>query len=35
MEMDTFCVLFVDDEVEFLETLLKRMKKAQRECYGC
>ena len=32
--MDPFNVLFVDDEVEFLETLLKRMKKRDLEASG-
>ena len=32
--MDPFNVLFVDDEVEFLETLLKRMKKRDLEVSG-
>jgi DNA-binding NtrC family response regulator len=27
MQVDAFSVLFVDDEVDFLETLVKRMKK--------
>jgi DNA-binding NtrC family response regulator len=27
MDMHTFKVLFVDDEIDFLETLMKRMKK--------
>jgi DNA-binding NtrC family response regulator len=27
MDMNTFKVLFVDDEIDFLETLMKRMKK--------
>ncbi len=32
--MDPFSVLFVDDEVEFLETLLKRMKKRDLQVSG-
>jgi DNA-binding NtrC family response regulator len=32
--LDPFNVLFVDDEVEFLETLLKRMKKRDLEASG-
>jgi DNA-binding NtrC family response regulator len=32
--LDPFSVLFVDDEVEFLETLLKRMKKRNLEASG-
>ncbi len=32
--METFKVLFVDDEVDFLETLLKRMKKRQLNVFG-
>lgn len=32
--MDTFNVLFVDDEVEFLDTLLKRMKKRNLRASG-
>lgn len=32
--MDPFNVLFVDDEVDFLETLLKRMKKRDLEVSG-
>lgn len=32
--MDPFNVLFVDDEVEFLETLLKRMKKRDLQVSG-
>ena len=32
--MDPFNVLFVDDEIEFLETLLKRMKKRNLEAWG-
>ncbi len=32
--MDEFNVLFVDDEVDFLETLLKRMKKRQLNASG-
>jgi len=33
-DLDPFNVLFVDDEVEFLETLLKRMKKRDLEASG-
>ncbi len=33
-EMDSFKVLFVDDEAEFLETLLKRMKKRELDVSG-
>ncbi len=32
--MDDLSVLFVDDEVGFLETILKRMKKRNIEVYG-
>ena len=32
--MDTFTTLFVDDEKDFLETILKRMKKRQMNVYG-
>ena len=32
--MDDFTVLFVDDEVDFLDTLLKRMKKRQVNVSG-
>ena len=32
--MEGFNVLFVDDEVDFLETLLKRMKKRQVNAFG-
>jgi len=32
--LDPFSVLFVDDEVEFLETLLKRMKKRDLQVSG-
>lgn len=32
--MDTFKVLFVDDEAEFLETLVKRMKRRNIEAAG-
>ncbi len=32
--MEPFSVLFVDDEVDFLETLLKRMKKRQLNAFG-
>lgn len=32
--MDPFNVLFVDDEIEFLETLLKRMKKRDLQASG-
>lgn len=32
--MEPFNVLFVDDEVDFLETLLKRMKKRQLNAFG-
>ena len=32
--MEGFNVLFVDDEVDFLETLLKRMKKRQLNVFG-
>jgi DNA-binding NtrC family response regulator len=32
--LDPFNVLFVDDEMEFLETLLKRMKKRDLEASG-
>lgn len=32
--MEPFSVLFVDDEVDFLETLLKRMKKRQLNAVG-
>ena len=32
--MDPFSVLFVDDEVDFLETLLKRMKKRDLQVSG-
>jgi DNA-binding NtrC family response regulator len=32
--LDPFSVLFVDDEVEFLETLLKRMKKRNLQVSG-
>ncbi len=32
--MEPFNVLFVDDEVDFLETLLKRMKKRQLNAVG-
>ncbi len=32
--MDDFTVLLVDDEVEFLETLIKRMKKRQVNAFG-
>jgi len=32
--LDPFNVLFVDDEVDFLETLLKRMKKRDLEVSG-
>jgi DNA-binding NtrC family response regulator len=32
--LDLFNVLFVDDEVEFLETLLKRMKKRDLQVSG-
>ena len=32
--MDAFRVLLVDDEVEFIETLLKRLKKRKLDVYG-
>jgi DNA-binding NtrC family response regulator len=32
--VEPFSVLFVDDEVDFLETLLKRMKKRQLNAFG-
>jgi DNA-binding NtrC family response regulator len=32
--MGTFRVLFVDDEVDFLETLIKRMQKRHVEAFG-
>lgn len=32
--MDAFSVLLVDDEVEFIETLLKRLKKRKLDVYG-
>lgn len=32
--MDDFTVLFVDDETEFIETLLKRMKKRNINAFG-
>ena len=32
--MNDFCVLFVDDEVDFLDTLLKRMRKRRVNVYG-
>jgi DNA-binding NtrC family response regulator len=32
--VEGFNVLFVDDEVDFLETLLKRMKKRQLNAFG-
>jgi DNA-binding NtrC family response regulator len=34
IDLDPFNVLFVDDEVDFLETLLKRMKKRDLEVSG-
>ncbi len=32
--MDSFKVLFVDDETDFLETLIKRMKKRKLNVFG-
>ncbi|HAO22554.1 MAG TPA: two-component system response regulator, partial [Desulfobacteraceae bacterium] len=32
--MDSFKVLFVDDETDFLETLIKRMKKRKLDVSG-
>jgi DNA-binding NtrC family response regulator len=32
--MDTFDVLFVDDEIDFLDTLMKRMKKRNVSVFG-
>ena len=32
--MDSFSVLFVDDETDFLETLIKRMKKRRLNVFG-
>ena len=34
IDLDPFNVLFVDDEIEFLETLLKRMKKRDLQASG-
>jgi DNA-binding NtrC family response regulator len=34
LQVEPFSVLFVDDEVDFLETLLKRMKKRQLNAVG-
>ena len=32
--MDSFSVLIVDDEVEFMETLVKRMRRRKVDAYG-